>query len=163
MKQEVNFKMMKHQSIRINGIHCADCVKEIEKNVNKIKGVSELHLSFATSQLTVTYDTKQVSMPEIKRAVENLGYDILEAEIEEKKVLSIKNYKFLFTVVSGTLFFIGLGIFFFTSDLQFIILNNYLTLSELLFIMAMVFGGYYILKESVKDLLEKERLHLNMV
>ena len=156
MNWDVSNKMKKNSLIRVGSLHCTDCVKKIENRVGKMKGVYDLNLSFATGMLNVTHDSKQVTVQELIQKVKELGYDVFETELAKEKLVSIHNLKLILTIISGIFFTFGLLITFFRIEFQFVVLSYNLYLSELLFILAMVLAGYYIFKEAIIELLEKE-------
>ncbi len=41
------------KSFKVNGIDCANCAAKLERNLNKIKGVDEAVVSFATGKLVL--------------------------------------------------------------------------------------------------------------
>ncbi len=65
--------------LHVMGMHCQSCANGIERALRKTEGVSEAHVNFAAGQATVTYDGSSVSPEELKKAVEDAGY---EAELE---------------------------------------------------------------------------------
>jgi Cd2+/Zn2+-exporting ATPase len=147
--------MIKHDSIRIRDIHCADCVRKIEKSVSKTKGVHELQLSLATGQLNVSYDPKIVTLSDLERRVEKLGYNVFRTEMTEYNVLSLNNPKYVFMVISGVALALGILFIFVGPSWHFVIYNYSIFAHDIFFYTAMIFGGYYILKEAVAELLEK--------
>ncbi len=148
--------MIKNDTIHISNLHCADCVSKIEKRMRTTKGIHDLHLSFTTGQLNITYDPTQVTLNELQKRVEGMGYDIFKFEMTETKLISVYNPRFLLPVLSGTLLFIGLIVMFLNIDIRSQILNYNILASEILFFSAMVFGGYFVLKNAVQEMLEKE-------
>jgi Cd2+/Zn2+-exporting ATPase len=147
--------MIEKKELRIKGLHCADCVDKIERTMRPIKGIHYIKLSFTTSKMEVQYEPKKISLAEIHSKIKSLGYDILEEEIEEEKILSLKNREFLFAVISGITLFSGLTVAFLTSDP--FIFNFYydILLSDIIFTVAIVFGGYYVSKKAISGLLNR--------
>lgn len=76
---------MDKQTVTISGMTCAACAQRVQKAVSKLEGVADANVNLATEKLTVEYDSKLVSMPVIKEAVEHAGYGV----IAEKKVNTI--------------------------------------------------------------------------
>ena len=148
--------MIKNSSIKIEGLHCADCVHKIEKSLSKSRGVHNLHLSFATGQLNVTYDPKQVSLPQLRKKVEDLGYEVLEYEVANNRLVSIHNTRFVSITLSGIVFTLGLLFLFSNINPRIPVLGYQFLMSDLLFVAAMVFGGYYVLKQAIGELLARE-------
>lgn len=77
-------------------LSCAGCAARVEQNLNKYPGVSKAAVNFATSVLSLEFDTEAVSPAEIRQKVQELGYDLLidddgeheqqhkEAELEQQ-------------------------------------------------------------------------------
>jgi Cd2+/Zn2+-exporting ATPase len=68
---------LKTQQMQVAGLDCGGCAAKIEVGVQKIPGVAETTVSFATGRLSVTYDPKQVSEQKIRDRVLSLGYTII--------------------------------------------------------------------------------------
>jgi len=65
------------KSIPVLNMSCAVCANTVEKIVRGIKGVSEASVNFASSTITVSYDPAIVSLDDIRKAVQNAGYDLI--------------------------------------------------------------------------------------
>lgn len=66
-------------------MHCAGCANNVEKTVNKISGVTEAIVNFASNTLTVSYQQDKITPSEIHDAVVAAGYDlIIEEENSEE-------------------------------------------------------------------------------
>ena len=64
------------KTIAVKGLNCASCAQTVEKTVQKMAGVNTAAVNFATEKLTVTFDTKEVSLAEIAKAVHDAGYEL---------------------------------------------------------------------------------------
>src|SRR5438270_9639964 len=72
----------------IKGMHCASCVRVIERAIKKVDGVENCSVNLATEQATVTYDPKKVSKQHIAEAVANAGYRALvDEEVKSEEEL----------------------------------------------------------------------------
>lgn len=60
--------------IPIGGMSCASCASSIEDAVDRLEGVVEAEVNFATDEGTVEFDSAEVSLAEIYGAVEQAGY-----------------------------------------------------------------------------------------
>ncbi|HBM74045.1 MAG TPA: heavy metal translocating P-type ATPase, partial [Clostridiaceae bacterium] len=60
---------------------CAACARAIERATRKLDGVMESNVNLATEKLSIRYDSSKVRVSDIKRAVENAGYKVMEEEI----------------------------------------------------------------------------------
>lgn len=86
---------MVNQSIHINGMTCAACAKAAERAVLKLDGVTDASVNFASEKMQLSYDSDQVSLVDIKAAVEKAGYQAIEEDLamdadQEKKDNEIK-------------------------------------------------------------------------
>jgi Cu+-exporting ATPase len=75
-------KTSKKLDLPITGMSCASCVTRIEKGLSKMPGVSEAKVNFAAEKASIVYDSSQVALAELVRAVKDLGY-----EAKSQKVL----------------------------------------------------------------------------
>lgn len=55
------------------GVHCASCKSLIERNVNKIDGVSMVNVNFALAKMSVDYDEGKATLEQIAQAVASAG------------------------------------------------------------------------------------------
>ncbi len=77
-------------TLKIGGMHCASCALNIETALKKTGGITSANVSFPLEQAKITYDPEIVSIPEIKKAIESVGYtasekvDKTEADREQR-------------------------------------------------------------------------------
>ena len=64
----------------IKGMTCASCVKKVEKALSSVKGVVQTSVNFATERASVEYIPEEVSLWDLKKAVEEAGYQVLEVK-----------------------------------------------------------------------------------
>jgi len=69
---------MNKESVKISGMTCAACAQRVQKAVNKMEGVADANVNFATEKLLVEYDEQKVSKEDIKLVVEKAGYGVIE-------------------------------------------------------------------------------------
>ena len=69
-------------TLPIGGMTCASCANHIERALKKVPGVLEANVNLATEKATVTYIPELVTMADLKRAVAEAGYEVLEAPAE---------------------------------------------------------------------------------
>lgn len=67
----------------IQGMHCASCAANIERNVSKIKNVKNVSVNFAASKLYADVEDESANK-EILRIVDSIGYKI--SDTSKKKV-----------------------------------------------------------------------------
>ena len=71
-------------SLKIAGMSCASCAATIEKALKRLEGVKSAHVNFATERATIEYDPSTVSILDLRKAVQDVGY-IVESEEEVDK------------------------------------------------------------------------------
>ncbi|MEE8483013.1 MAG: copper ion binding protein, partial [Nitrospinota bacterium] len=90
-------------TIPIRGMTCASCAARIEKELKKTKGVIEASVNYATEKATVTFDTSQARLSDLKKAVEKAGYTPLssaDAKIEvEVPLLQQPRFNLILAVI----------------------------------------------------------------
>jgi len=59
------------------GLGCAACVNRVENTLKDQKGVRECSVSLAANNAQVEYDPEVVRAADLKRAVQNAGYDLI--------------------------------------------------------------------------------------
>ncbi|MFQ5721029.1 MAG: heavy metal translocating P-type ATPase, partial [Candidatus Aminicenantales bacterium] len=96
--------------ISIQGMECASCVRSIEEALQSLRGVTQAAVNLATGKAKVEYIPLETTLSEIKKAVENTGYKVLEIpEGEEapdiERAVRQREYKKL-----KKKFLIGLGL-----------------------------------------------------
>ncbi|MDF2037380.1 heavy metal translocating P-type ATPase [Cytobacillus oceanisediminis] len=105
------------------GMTCAACSGRIEKGLNKLPGVKQAVVNLALETGTVEYNPEQISIQDMIKKVENLGY---QAKVKMDKDEDIEGYrekeiekqkgKFIFSLIlSIPLFWSMVGHFEFTS------------------------------------------------
>lgn len=69
---------MTTKSFKIEGMTCAACAKTIERVTKKLQGVSDSSVNLATEKLKAEFDEAQITVEDIKKAVEKAGYKALD-------------------------------------------------------------------------------------
>ena len=72
----------KQITLPITGMHCANCSSTIERNLNKLDGVTEANVSYATERATVAFDPSVLGQDAIIGAIQDVGYDVATAKVE---------------------------------------------------------------------------------
>jgi Cu+-exporting ATPase len=68
-------------TLPIRGMTCASCVKKVEKALSSVKGVVQAGVNFATERASVEYIPEEVSIRDLKKVVEEAGYQVLEVKV----------------------------------------------------------------------------------
>jgi Cu2+-exporting ATPase len=61
-------------SLLLEGIRCGACVWIIENYLQRLPGVAEVDVNFATRRARVRWDPRTLQIPELLRAIANIGY-----------------------------------------------------------------------------------------
>ncbi len=67
----------------IQGMTCASCVNKVQKALNAVKGVVHADVNFATERASVEYIPEEVTIRDLKKVVEEAGYQVLEVKEED--------------------------------------------------------------------------------
>lgn len=104
-------------NIPVQGMKCASCVNNIEKNLKQTKGIIKASANLATERVKVQYFSTETTPAEIKKVIEASGYKVLEISSDKKgseleKDVRAREYeklrtKFIAGLVLGALVFLG--------------------------------------------------------
>ena len=67
-------------TIPIGGMTCAACAMRVEKALKKLAGVESAAVNLAAEMASVTYDADQIRLSEIRKAIEDAGYEALKVD-----------------------------------------------------------------------------------
>ena len=76
--------------IKIGGMTCAMCVKTNEEALKKLDGVTNAQVNLGSEKAYVTYNPKLVTIVDMKKAIEDVGYQFLGVEGKESEYLEEK-------------------------------------------------------------------------
>lgn len=71
-------------TIPISGMTCASCAKAVERSINKLPGIREVSVNYATERAKVVYDSSSTRISQLKDAITKAGYEALEIETGER-------------------------------------------------------------------------------
>ena len=66
---------METVELKVEGMTCQGCVNSVTRTLSGVPGVEKVQVSLADARATVTYDPAKVGPAELRRAVENAGYE----------------------------------------------------------------------------------------
>ena len=72
---------------------CAACSAHVERTLNSLQGVHSAAVSLPGRSALVDYDEQVISPEEMKRAINNIGYDLVIDE--EQSVEAIEQNEYL--------------------------------------------------------------------
>jgi Cu+-exporting ATPase len=67
----------------VRGMTCASCVDRVEKALRALKGVVRADVNFATETASVQYLPGEVTIRNLKKAIRDAGYEVLEVKEED--------------------------------------------------------------------------------
>jgi Cu+-exporting ATPase len=73
-------------SLKISGMSCASCAATIEKALRSLDGVKSANVNFATERATVEYLPDLVSVLDLRKTVEDVGYRVESEEEVDKSI-----------------------------------------------------------------------------
>lgn len=65
---------METTTLKLQGMSCAACAKNIEDAIRSVEGVNECSVNFGAEQATIAYDSRKTNLAEIQQAVDDAGY-----------------------------------------------------------------------------------------
>jgi Cu+-exporting ATPase len=74
-------------NLKIGGMTCAMCVKTIENALVRLDGIVSANVNLGTQKAYVTYNPGITTVPEMKKAIEDAGYEYLGMEGEDTEDL----------------------------------------------------------------------------
>jgi len=77
-------------TLKIKGIHCAGCIKAIQSYLSDIDGISKCEVNLANESASIEFDQSKVSIDDIEKAIEDIGYSIAYERLM-LKVLGLKD------------------------------------------------------------------------
>ena len=70
-------------NLQVGGMTCVNCAKTIEKALNSREGVYNATVVFAAEKVAVEYNPDQISLPAIKKVIQDAGYTVIEPKPQE--------------------------------------------------------------------------------
>ena len=105
-------------TIRVGGMHCASCVARVERNLDKVPGVSQAVVNLASERAVVEFDPSLAQIADLEAAVRRTGFEVLPIadddavqEDEERRARRAEQQRifrrFLFAAILGGIVFLG--------------------------------------------------------
>lgn len=94
--------MIKTTEIYINGMSCASCAARIESNLRKVSGIALFDINFLTQKANVKFDEKEISIQQIAKHIDELGYSAIiniSEDIEENSEYKTLRKKIIISTV----------------------------------------------------------------
>ncbi len=102
-----------HETFAVEGLTCADCARLITATAQKVPGVITANTSYPSAALSIEYETGDVDLNAVIKAVEKLGYSVQlpSSATEEQPSAPLpawRNSRAMLTIASGSVFAAGL-------------------------------------------------------
>ncbi|WP_297438413.1 heavy metal translocating P-type ATPase [Thermococcus sp.] len=84
--EELGYEVVRERReavIKIGGMTCAMCARTIEAALGEVPGVLDVSVNLGTESARVSYDPGLVTTDDIKKAIEEVGYQFIGVEGEE--------------------------------------------------------------------------------
>lgn len=62
-------------TLKVNGMTCGHCSMSVAKALKGVPGVTDANVDLKLKEAKVTYDPARASIDDLKRAVEDAGYE----------------------------------------------------------------------------------------
>lgn len=66
------------RTLNVNGMSCEHCVKAVKGAVGSLNGVDSVNVDLQGKKVTVEFDSEKVAATQIKDAIEDQGYDVVD-------------------------------------------------------------------------------------
>ncbi|BAU63022.1 copper-translocating P-type ATPase [Stanieria sp. NIES-3757] len=73
---------MENTNLKLRGMSCASCAKNVEDAIRSVPGVNECSVNFGAEQASVIYDPSQTNIAAIQDAVDTAGYSAVPMQDE---------------------------------------------------------------------------------
>jgi Cu+-exporting ATPase len=84
VETEAGAQATKKTLLKIGGMHCAGCVSSIQRRVSAVDGVSRVEVNLASEKASVEFDPAKIGLPDIEKAVEEIGYRVVYEKVSLK-------------------------------------------------------------------------------
>jgi Cu+-exporting ATPase len=79
--RESGYEVAKDEiSLTIGGMHCATCALTVQDSLKEVPGVFDAKVNFALGKAMVGYDSSIAGQADLRKAVEEAGYKVLEVQ-----------------------------------------------------------------------------------
>jgi len=88
-------------SLKITGMTCAACAAKIEKALSSLEGVKRANVNLATEKATVEYMPEVVTLMDLRKAVQDVGYGVSDEEEVDKSLVEMHRSRVRMLVAWG--------------------------------------------------------------
>ncbi|MBI2503412.1 MAG: copper-translocating P-type ATPase [Candidatus Latescibacteria bacterium] len=76
---------LQQHTLAIGGMTCAACASRVERRLSRLEGVTRAAVNLSTEEAVVEYEASRVKLRDLRRAVEEAGYQVVEGGREERQ------------------------------------------------------------------------------
>lgn len=100
------------QTIPVIGMACASCSANVEKKLNSLPGINSASVSLAGRSALVDYDAGKISLETMKKAINDIGYDLVIEKDRSVEAIQKREYAILTrkTILSWIFSIVGMTI-----------------------------------------------------
>ena len=75
---------MQNAQIQLETLTCPSCLQKIENGVSKLNGIDKdsLKVMFNASRVRVNFDEDAISIEDIEKSIEDLGYEVKKSRVK---------------------------------------------------------------------------------
>ncbi|NTV83307.1 MAG: cation-translocating P-type ATPase, partial [Bacteroidales bacterium] len=66
------------ETYRVEGMSCSACAQSVESTLSAAKGVEKATINYAMNTVLVVYNNRVTGFPQMKSALQSIGYDLAE-------------------------------------------------------------------------------------
>lgn len=64
-------------TLDVRGMTCGHCEKAVKEALEQLEGLQGMEVNIGTGKVDVTYDDAQVTVKDMREAIEEQGYDVV--------------------------------------------------------------------------------------
>ena len=92
---------MAENNYHVQGMHCASCAQIIKSRLEKLPGIHQVHVNYASEEAQIEFSKKDISVNEMNHELKKFGYGLRTAK-QDNQLQATPNHSeqesFLFTV-----------------------------------------------------------------
>ena len=73
-------------SLKVSGMTCVNCARAIDISLKKLRGIHRVEVSFELGRVVVDFDEELLSLEQIGRVIESLGYKVEKVEGKKRSL-----------------------------------------------------------------------------
>lgn len=78
-----------HEMLCLTGLDCADCATTLERGVKRLPGLLAVQVNFARSRMQIEYEVGKFSHPKLEQRIQQLGYGVVDAPVAQHETTGV--------------------------------------------------------------------------